>query len=243
MFGKYFEALWETWEGKMSGIASLCLLLAGAFSQYFSGEGGIKHLRAYLWIAAALAFAFANWRAWSRQYLRAEKSEAELKDLRAKFIIFPSFNLWRYDNVLDKTLSFILVKLINQGHPSVVTGWTAQYEIGTATEIMTLFHLTSPYSLTMGEELLTVSNDDLIPTKTSETQLLRGGSITGRLMLALEGNRADQFNSALYRITINCFDYLGTTFTASYAPQPNNTPKMMFHAKENVKIVQAPPPQ
>ena len=60
MFGKYCDAVWSTWEGKMSGIASLLLTLIATYSTFFTGEAGLARAKIYLWFTAGCMFGFAN---------------------------------------------------------------------------------------------------------------------------------------------------------------------------------------
>ncbi len=45
MLKEYLLALWETWQGKMSGIASLALTAVATWSTFFAGSTGISHLK------------------------------------------------------------------------------------------------------------------------------------------------------------------------------------------------------
>ena len=224
----------------MSGVASLTLLVAATFSNYFSGALGSSRTRHYLLVAAALAFLFANWRAWVRQANRVTVLEKALDDRNAKFVLVLSMNLWRYDPALDKTLCFLLCKVINQGHSSVIGGIQGSYSLGTSSEQMTSYHLITPYLLSVGNERLTVANDDLLIAKTTEQQIVRGGAVTGRILMTLDGDRTAQLDAAQYQIDIKCFDYLGNPFAAVYRPTAAKTPHIIFHAAEKVEMIPEP---
>jgi hypothetical protein len=80
MLAKYFSAVWVTWEGKMSGIASLCFTLVAVYSTILTGDIGMQHAKGYLWIAAGLFFAFANYKAWQGEHKARIAAETTLAD-------------------------------------------------------------------------------------------------------------------------------------------------------------------
>ncbi|HTV05307.1 MAG TPA: hypothetical protein VME86_08055 [Acidobacteriaceae bacterium] len=227
----------------MSGIGSLIFTVWAAFSSYFQGSAGTSRLRVYLWIAAALAFLFANWRAWITQYKRCLELETELNDRRAKFILLPTINLWKFDSRIDKTVFFFLCKIVNQGHPSVVLGYTATYRIGGHVEQMKSYHLTQPYEIEVGTDRLVIENKDLLTNKTMEEQIQRGSSVFGRLLFTLEGDRTAQIQAANFAVKFEYLDYLGTKFTADYVPDPEPIAQLIFHGKEKVLQVKQPSPE
>jgi hypothetical protein len=146
MVGEYLLALWETWQGKMSGIASLALTAVATWSTFFAGSTGISRLKVYLWIAASLCFLFANYKAWERKAKLARELESRLSDRRPKFIFSIGGVLWTYNQQYDLTVFFLSAEIINQGEPSIASRWSATYSINTVSETMTPFYLTDAYS-------------------------------------------------------------------------------------------------
>jgi hypothetical protein len=220
MVGEYLLALWETWQGKMSGIASLVLTAVATWSTFFAGSTGISRVRVYLWIAAGLCFLFANYMAWEKKAKLAGELETRLSDRRPRFIFSIGTTLWTYSEQKDLTVFFLAAEIINQGEPSIVSLWSATYSLNTVSETMTPFYITEAYSLTVGNEVIRLTTADLLPAKTLSEQVPRGGHRGGRLLFTVPGNRTAQIESLQYRIDVTCHDYLSTPYTATYIPSP-----------------------
>jgi hypothetical protein len=242
MVGEYLLALWETWQGKMSGIASLILTAAATWSTFFAGSTGISRVRVYLWVAAGLCFLFANYKAWEKKAKLAGELESRLSDRRPKFIFSIGTTLWTYDQQRDLTAFFLSAEIINQGEPSIVSRWSATYSINTVSENMTPFYITEAYSLTVGKEVIRLTTADLLSAKTLSEQVPRGGHRSGRLLFTVPGNRTAQVESLQYRIDVTCHDYLSTPYTASYIPSPKPIVGGILHLPtEDVKPLQPLP--
>jgi hypothetical protein len=209
---------------------------------YLTARFNLTNDRVVRWIIAlaVVSFIMAPILAWWEENSKTTRLEELLNDRQAKFILLPHINLWRYDRAIDKTVFFLLCKLINQGHPSIVTGFSAVYHVGNGREAMISFHLTEPYVLSIGYEVITISSEDLLNNKTSENQVPRGGSVFGRLLFALEGDRTSQIRSAGFRIDIDGFDYLGTKFSATFSPDTKPLQQLIFHEKEKVQKLTPP---
>ena len=225
----------------MSGIVSLALTGIATYSTFFAGEKGLGRARVYLWIAAGLAFAYANYKAWIVQHKKNLELQTSLDDRRAGFVLGIGNAIWVYDSAQNLTIFFMSATILNQGTPSIVLGWEAKYSVGSASEDMVSFYLLNPYFVMVGKDRLTVSNDDLLNVKTSETQIPRGGSVSGRLLLTLQGDRSVQLTSANYEIHLTCRDYLFTPFSEKYAPASKPNEQLMFHSKEKVERIQLSP--
>ena len=242
MIGEYLLALWETWKGKMSGVASLVLTAVATWSTIFAGSSGISRLRVYLWIAAGLCFLFANYKAWERKAKLARELESRLSDRRPKFIFSIGTTLWSYNQQRDLTAFFLSAEIINQGEPSIVSRWSATYGINTVSEAMTPFYITDAYSLTIGNEVIRLTTADLLTAKTLSEQVPRGGHRGGRLLFTVPGNRTAQIESLQYRIDVTCYDYLSTPYTATYIPNPKPIVGGILHLPtEDVKPLQPLP--
>lgn len=244
MLSKYFAALFEKWEGKMSGIVSLCLTALATYSTFLAGDKGIGRARIYLWVAAALCFLYANYAAWHQQHLRNLALEKQLLDSRPKFQLEIGYSLWDYDQVEGITVFFVMAQLLNFGAPSVALMWSAKYSIGASVEDMTSYYLLSPYTLMDGPQKLTITNGDLLNVKTHETQVPKGGRVGGRLLFTLPGDRRVQLASANFRIDVTCYDYLETPASAAYSPHTRPIKGGILHLPtENVELLPAPASQ
>jgi len=241
MVSAYFSAIWETWEGKMSGIASLFLTLVATYSTFFAGQEGISRVKVYLWVAAALCFVFANYKAWEKKAKKVQELTLLIEDRRPKLILAIGGSVWTYDSATNKTVFFLSAELLNQGEPTVAIGWSAKYVMGTFSEPMTSFYIHGFYTVTVGVQKLTVTTQDLLNVKTQSTQIERGGHRGGRLLFTLDGDRRRQIETLQFNIEVSCKDYLFTVYTAKYSPTPQAPGGLHYLPTERVEPINAPP--
>ncbi len=238
MLSEYFQAILSDWVALVSGIASLIFTLAGTFSSVFTGMKGIHAAKTFFWIAAAVCFFVANFRLWADERAQRKKLEAELSGRCPKLILGLSYTIWIYDELVDKTLFFIAANIVNQGEPSVAISWGAEYKIGDSVEPMETFHLNdSGYVVVLGNERLTIRNNDLLNIRTLETPIPRGGHVLGRVFFTIPGNRTEQVKSLQYKIHVHCMDCFGATSETVYTPDPKPSGKLFYHPYEKVEIL------
>jgi hypothetical protein len=126
--------------------------------------------------------------------------------------------IWIFDAEKNQTLFFPIARILNRGHPSVTTNWKAAYKISGHHEAMKPLWLRGSYTLDVGEESLTIENQDLLNAKTAENPVPRGGVASGRLLFVLPGDRSAQIKALQHTIEYSCEDYLGTVYSATYKP-------------------------
>ncbi len=97
---------------------------------------------------------------------------------------------------------------------------------------------------------MTLTNDDLIQTKTLANQIATGDARMGRAMFNLPGNRLEQMRSLQFEVTVTCSDYAGNLATARFTPDPKIPDSIRMYPGEkltkNAKIdtpAPEPPPQ
>jgi hypothetical protein len=220
MFEAYISAVWDSWAGKMSGLASLVFTILGLWSSWFSGQDGMQRAKSYFWGAAVLSFAFANYQAWRSQKELSQTLQANLNDRSAKLQLNLETIIWVHDATLDLTVIVLSAYLLNAGEPSVAIGWGAKYFLGNSTEgeQMTGFYIHGSYSIIVGKEVLKLTNADLLQTSTMTNRLVRGDAKAGRLLFSLPGNRAAQLATLNYHIDVECRDFEGKSVKATFAP-------------------------
>ena len=212
MFGIYIASVFETMEGKMSGICSLVLTVAATYSTFFSGSQGIEHAKFYLWAAAALTFLFANYTAWKREHKKVVSGKPEIK-------IWAEQVNWELDANNDTVLVFA-VYMLNSGAPSITRAWHGSLKIGNgADEKLQVFHLSGEWILARDGQSVTLSSADTIISKTLEKRLETGEGKAGRIFYKIEGDRIDQLKSANFKATIGCLDFQGNLVNTIFTPQ------------------------
>jgi hypothetical protein len=234
MLRLYFLAVWATWEGKMSGLFSLAFTLAATYSTVFSGATGNIHAKVYLWIAAGLTFAFANYKSWEGEHKARNQAEALLADRQPNFLILVPDCFWEYDPTRDKTLFFASVNILNRGERSVAVGWGAKYIINGAEEEMEPYWIIGSYTIRVGTTQSLLTNSDLINAKTRTNPIERGALEEGRLFLAVDGDRRAQIDARTIMIQIRCLDVNFKSYTEMYTPSATKMKELRYAHTENV---------
>jgi hypothetical protein len=143
-FQAFLSALATDWVSKMSGIASVVLLIAGVARDWE------KVPRWAFWTAAAVCFFFASARVWTIEHRAVEAARLDTKHVQEKLdaLTQPKFEVshgstlvGQWVNANAGTIShyaglLITVTVTNRGAPSVVKGYrvTAKFNDGTELE-------------------------------------------------------------------------------------------------------------
>ncbi len=160
-------------------------------------------------------------------------------DLARPNFIFDLDNIiWVYDSAKDMTVFFIAARIVSIGLPSITQNWSAIYSAGESSEPMKGFYLVGPYVLTLGNEQITIDNDDLLNVKTAETVIEKGRAVYGRLLFTIPGNRDAQIRSLHHRIEVRFCDYLANSYSASYIPSSRPLPSLTRHAHEKTQFIE-----
>jgi hypothetical protein len=193
-------------------------------------------------IVAIVCLLVAAYGAWSDEREKAISVECKLLTYKPDFEFELGASIWRYDDSYDLTLFFPIASILNRGHASITTGWSAIYAIGEARETMKAFYLRSPYHLVIGGEELIVTNEELLNVRTAETAIERGRVANGRLLWTLPGNRSRQIESLQFSIKVTCQDYHSNIYSAVYTPSSEPLSALVTHAHEKARKL-GPPPQ
>ncbi len=188
-------------------------------------------------IAGSVLFVVASFLAWQVEHGTRVAAEGRLQDRRPKFIFNAGPTVWLYDKNVNKTVFFLAGGILNQGESSVALGWSAKYTIGDTSEPMKMFHLIGPYTVPVGNEHLTLMENDLLPTKAFTQQIARGDQKSGRILVTLEGDRTAQVRERNFAIEITCQDFLFTPYSTSFVPSAEPLDGLQFFPTENVKIM------
>ena len=211
MFGKYIASVFETMEGKMSGICSLLLTVAATYSTFFSGSTGIERVKTYLWIAAGLTFLYANYTAWKREHKKVVSGKPEIT------MSIEQVNWELGEN--NTTVLIFAVYLLNSGAPSITRGWHGTLKIGNGIEEqLRLIHIPTSWVLTNDGQSVTINPEDTIIAKTLERRLETGEGKAGRVFYTIPGDRIDQLKSANFKAFLGCFDFQGTLIRNVFNP-------------------------
>lgn len=243
MLRKYFSDLVQSWVGVMSGVVCLVLTIASIYSTFFAGEKGIAHAKIYLWVASAVTFVIANYRAWLTQKKATDSLSMLLNDRRPKLELSAEFVLWIYDRDQNITVFALSATVLNAGEPSVARGYQATYTVGQSVEEMVGFYLRGEYPMTIGNETIVLTNAHLLQSMTLTNRIERGDAKSGRLIFVVPGDRAPQILSSQYKITLRCYDYQGTASYFEFIPtsKPVSGIKLLPHEQTTIRPVQLKP--
>jgi len=215
VFARFIAALWRKWWALMSCAAFTILSLWASIENKTNAwvVSGIATLALIFFLVAAFG-------AWFEEHSKLASAERKLAELSPQFDFIVGTMLWRFDQNKDSTLFFPLARILNRGHASITTNWSAIYNISGTVEEMKPLWLRGEYKIQVGNEELTLENGDLPSAKTAEKSIERGGVAGGRLLFTLPGNRTQQIQSLQYTMEFACEDYQGTKYTAIYRPSP-----------------------
>ncbi len=213
MFGKYLASVFETMEGKMSGICSLVLTIAATYSTFFTGVVGMERARVYLWVAAALTFLYANYAAWKREHEKVVSANPDIK------MSLEQVN-WELGEGNNNTVLIFAVYLLNIGAPSITRGWHGSIKFGHGgDERLFPIHISGPWILARDNQSVIINPEDSIVAKTIEKRLETGEGKAGRAFFTIPGDRTDQLKAANFRATIGCLDFRGNLIKTEFVPQ------------------------
>jgi len=147
--------------------------------------------------------------------------------------------IWLYNAGKDYTVFYVGARIMNKGAPSITQDWSANYIVGTTSEPMKPYYLVGPTVLTLGEEQLTIENNDLLSVKTSEKAIERGGAVHGRLVFTVPGNRDAQIKSLQHRIEVCVHDFLSNPYTSVYIPSAVPASNLIRHPHENARFIKS----
>jgi hypothetical protein len=159
---------------------------------------------------------------------------------RPKFVLSAGNLVWIYDASVDKTLFFLSASLVNRGEPSVALTWKVFYNVGDNIEEMTLYFIGEPYKVTVGNEMMTFTNADLISIKTLETPIAKGQFVGGRVLATVPGDRSAQVKALQHTMNLQCEDYLGVVSKTRYIPDSKPLTALLIHPNEKVELIKQP---
>lgn len=220
-------ALWVV--AIMSGITSLIREVLQFVDPIKYPEKSLFY--ACLRVACIVALALLWW-----QEKRARiVAEALLQNSKPRLELGLGNVLWLYRADKDLTVFFVLANVLNRGEPSVTLNWSARYLLNGNTEAMELFQIFGTYDVTVDDQVIHLTNDNLLNLKTLETPIQKGQWVGGRILCTVKGNRTEQIKAVQYAIEVTCEDFLGTKTTAIYKPSSAPAGSLTLHFREKTE--------
>lgn len=221
----FLAALASDWVSLMTGIASVVLLILGAFRDWN------RVPRPLIWTAAALCFFFAAARVWTTEHRARIKAEQQLSDItKPDFVFGISQMISRYQKEGNVTVALISAEILNKGAASVTGNWKAHYKSPTLDGDMdfvtpdrepVMFGGSGPAGA------VAFYGTKAIQLTTSVNRIERGDRVSGRMLLTIPGNRSDEISSGQATVTISMEDYLGRSYSAEFIGGPG-TERLKF---------------
>ena len=189
------------------------------------------------WVVGVAGLAFSFYRAWLEQHTEVERLRNENDDRKPRLRLKLESTLYVYDKEKDLTVFVLSAFILNAGAPTVVTGWHGKYIVGSSEEDMKGFYFIDAYDITIGNETITLTNENLIKAQVLTKQLLRGDAKVGRLILTVPGDRRDEVKACKYKIRVECFDFEGTPTLAEFSPDAAPIQGIQMYPGERVRQI------
>jgi hypothetical protein len=187
-------------------------------------------------IAAVVLFLVASFLAWNEEHGERVSAEKKLTDRNPKLSLNIESTIWVFDKELQRMIFVLSAYLLNTGEPSVAMSWRAKYQMGDDVEDMTGFYLRDDgYKITIGDEILTLTNDNLLMPQVLTRRLERGEGKLGRIIFSVPRDRSEQIATHQFVITVTCHDFQGTPCFTAYKPSGVPLPSVMMFPGEKLR--------
>lgn len=219
-------------------------LMSGSFSifrELYGIYSGTIPARSLFWSCSLIAFVVSAGILWVVEHGEKNSLKKRLESLKPNLKLSLEGVIYVYDTSLGITVFFLNAYLLNAGEPTIAKSWDATYLVGTSTETMNGSYIRDSYSVTIGRETVTLTNDSLLIPKVLADSIPKGGGKVGRLVFTLPGDRGQQVKSCQYKITVSCYDFEGTKVEATFSPgtAPVDGLKTLPGEKLSVAVAQA----
>jgi hypothetical protein len=222
-------------------------LMSGTFSLFRELYGmylGTVPARSLFWSCTWIAFVVSAAILWAIEHKNRLETQNKLADRKPHLNLNIESAIWIYDKENNQTVFVLASYLVNKGEPTIAMSWGAKYQFGDKVENMTGFYLRDIYQITIGNDQLTLTNDNLLPPQVITNRLERGEGKLGRLLFTVPNNRLDEIATKKWDIKVQCFDFEGTPCLAVYRPTETPLPNtLMFPGEKLTKNLPAKPPQ
>ena len=217
-------------------------LMSGAFSifrELYGMYSGTLPPRSLFWSCTWIAFVFSAAILWMIEHQDKNKIErkllARLEEKKPRLQLNLESALNTYDKKENCTVFILSAYLVNSGAATIAAGWTAKYLVDDCVEQMTGLYLRGSYSITVGDETLTLVNENLLQAQILTRQLVRGDARAGRLIFTVPGDRKAQIDACHFKIVVECRDFEGAPVTATFAPDTKPLPSIQMYPGEQLR--------
>jgi hypothetical protein len=173
---------------------------------------------------------------------------AWLKDLQEKEAVLTSIESpkleltlsgWtmHYECENDKTVFFLASSVLNKGHQTSIVRWSVVYHYGSDIEYPEMPHLNDAYTVVMGDQHLTFTNENLITVKCREKAIGKGELLDGRILFTLPRDRRSQQQSGIVKVVVACFDFLDQKDERIFVPSSLPLSSLLKTPREHVTRV------
>ena len=225
----------------LSVLLWVVALMSGGFSifrELYGIYSGTLPARSLFWSCVWIAFVVSAAILWAMEHKAKEEAEKKLTDLRPKLNLNLESTIWIFDKDQNVTIFVLSAYLLNTGEPSVAMSWGAEYQIDDVVEKMTGFYLRDDgYKITIDDQVLTLTNDDLLIPQVLTRRLERGEGRLGRIIFSIPGDRTKQIADHQFVITVTCHDFQGTPCFTAYKPSGVPLPTVMMFPGEKLRKI------
>jgi hypothetical protein len=218
--------------GVASEVAALAVFSVGLWEHFHD-----KAVAPFVLIGISVPLFWAGaFVAWYKKRKDTIDLRAQLADRNPDLRLNLEGVLYVYDAGVNLTVFVLSAYLVNAGEPSVAMTWSATYLMGQSRETMVGFNVRGSYSITLGKETLTLTNDSLLQTQVLTHRIDRGDAKAGRLLFTLPGNRLKDIETRKFKIEVQCIDFTRKATTAEFIPDSTPFDGLKSYPGEQVQI-------
>ncbi|HKR83178.1 MAG TPA: hypothetical protein VJS37_03330 [Terriglobales bacterium] len=218
--------------GVTSEVAGLSVFSVGIW-EHFHDKAIAPFILVIISVPLFWAGAFVAWR---KKRHDVNRLNSQLEDRKPCLDLNLEGILYVYDPAMDLTVFVLSTYLMNRGEASVAKTWGAWYIVNESAEEMVGFNVRSSYRITMGNEVLTLTNDSLLQSQVMTHRLERGDAKAGRLIFTIPGDRTAQINTRQFRLEVQCHDFMDRPTRAKFIPDSKPYKGIRSFPGEQVQI-------
>jgi hypothetical protein len=151
----------DYWRFPFLTLVWVVALMSGAFSifrELYGMYSGTIPPRSLFWSCTWIAFVVAVTILWTIEHTEKLRLRKEIEGKKPRLKMTLESTLTEYDKAKDATVFVLSAYLVNAGEPTIASGWNAKYYVGEGVEKMTGWYVTGTYTIKIGAESLTLTN-------------------------------------------------------------------------------------
>ena len=217
--------------GRIGGSSVIFALLLFAIA-IWEHHAGRNVPTSVLVVCGVVFFCYGSYLAWLKEL---EEKEAVIDSIEKPHLELTLGGCTtHYNSEINRTVFFLASSVLNKGHQTSIIKWTVTYAFGGDVEYPEMPHLNSEYTVELGDEQLTFTNENLITVKCRERSIGKGELLDGRVLFTLPRDRRSQQQSGIVKVVVACFDFMGQKEEQVYVPSSLPLSSLLKTPREQV---------